>query len=102
MDGDLGGDLGPEAGVAYGHHGLLRVAVHMHVQHEAAEGGSEVVGQAVVKHAAQDQVHRELTGDLVDGEVLTVQTHFSKEVQLVPTEEERDMCLFCRLDMGRK
>lgn len=67
MDGDLGGDLGPEAGVAYGHHRLLWVTVNVHVQHEAAEGGSEVVRQAVVKHAAQDQIHRELTGDLVDG-----------------------------------
>lgn len=58
MDGDLGGDFGPEASVAYGHHGLLRVTVHMHMQHEAAEGGSEVVGQAVIEHAAQDQIHR--------------------------------------------
>ena len=58
MDGDLGWDLGPEASVAYGHHGLLWVTVHMHVQHEAAEGGSEVVGQTVVEHAAQDQIHR--------------------------------------------
>lgn len=87
MDGDLGGDLGPEAGVADGHHGLLRVAVHVHVQHEAAEGGPEVVGQAVVEHAAQDQIHGELAGDLVDGQVLTVQTHFSKQVELVPREE---------------
>lgn len=67
VDGDLGRDLSPEAGVAYRHHGLLGVAVHVHMQHETAEGGSEVVGQAVVEHAAQDQVHRQLTGDLVDG-----------------------------------
>lgn len=58
MYGDLGGDLGPEAGVAYRHHSLLWVTVHMHMQHETAEGCSEVVGQAVVKHAAQDQIHR--------------------------------------------
>lgn len=98
MDGDLGGDLGPEASIPYRHHGLLWVTVHMQVQHETAEGGSEVVGQAVVKHAAQDQIHRELTSDLVDGEVLTVQTHFSKEVQLIPTEEAKDLFLcFCFL-----
>lgn len=86
---DSGGDLGPEAGVSDGHHRLLRVPVYVHVQHEAAEGGSEVVGQAVVKHAAQDQIHGELAGDLVDGQVLAVQTHFGKQVQLVPTEQAR-------------
>lgn len=90
MDGDLGGDLGPEAGVAHGHHGLLGVAVHVHVQHEAAEGGPQVVGQAVVKHAAQDQLHRQLAADLVDGQILPVQTHLSKEIQLVPERREEE------------
>lgn len=83
VDGDLGGDLGPEAGVAHGHHCLLGLAVHVHVQHEAAEGGAQVVGQAVVKHAAQDQVHGQLAGHLVDGQVLAVQTHLGKQVELV-------------------
>lgn len=83
VDGDLGGDLGPEAGVAHGHHGLLGLAVYVHVQHEAAEGGAQVVGQAVVKHAAQDQVHGQLAGHLVDGQVLAVQTHLGKQVELV-------------------
>lgn len=91
MHGDLGRDLRPEAGVAHRHHGLLGVAVHVHVQHEAAEGGSEVVGQAVVKHAAQDQVHGQLAGDLVDGQVLSVQTHLGKEVELAPAEPQRDV-----------
>lgn len=77
---DFGGDLGPEARVSNGNHGLLRVPVHVHVQHEAAEGGPEVVGQAVIKHAAQDQIHGKLAGDLVDGQILAVQTHFGKQV----------------------
>lgn len=55
---DLGGDLGPEAGIAHRNHGLLWVTIHMHMQHEAAKGGSEVVGQAVVIHAPQEQIHR--------------------------------------------
>lgn len=97
MDGDLGGDLCPEAGIANRHHSLLRVPVHMHVQHEAAEGRSEVVGQAVVKHAAQDQIHRKLGGDLIDGEILTIKTHFGKQVELVPAGEDghsgRKICL---------
>ena len=84
VDGDLGRDLGPEAGVAHGHHGLLGVAVHVHVQHEAAEGGAQVVGQVLIRHAAQDQVHVQLARDLVDGQVLAVQTHPRKQVQLVP------------------
>lgn len=58
MYGDLGGDLGPKAGVAYRHHSLLWVTVNVHMEHEAAERGSEVVRQAVVKHAAQNEVHR--------------------------------------------
>lgn len=86
---DLRWDLRPEAGVAHRHHGLLGVAVHMHVQHEAAEGGPQVVGQAVVKHAAQDQIHRQLAGDLVDGQVLSVQAHLGEEVELVPAESQR-------------
>ena len=84
MDGYLGGDLCPEAGIADGHHSLLGVPVHMHVQHEAAEGCAEVVGQAVVEHAAQDELHGQLAGHLVDGQVLAVQTHLGKQVELVP------------------
>lgn len=91
MHGDLRGDLCPEAGIAHGHHSLLWVTVHMHVQHEAAEGGSEVVGQAVVKHAAQDQIHGQLARDLVDGQVLSVQTHLGKQVELIPAEPEWDV-----------
>lgn len=89
MHGDLGRDLRPEAGVAHRHHGLLGVAVHVHVQHEAAEGGPQVVGQAVVEHAAQDQIHRQLAGDLVDGQVLAVQTHLGEKVELVPAEPQQ-------------
>ena len=84
VDGDLGGDLRPEAGVLDGRDLLLGVAVHVHVQHHAAEGGAQVKGQVFVGHAAQDQVHVQLARDLVDGQVLAVQTHSGKQVQLVP------------------
>lgn len=90
MHSDLGWDLRPEAGVAHRHHGLLGVAVHMHVQHEAAERSPQVVGQAVIKHAAQDQIHWQLAGDLVDGQVLPVQTHFGEKVELVPAEPQQE------------
>lgn len=80
LDCDFGRDLGPQACVSNRHHRLLWVPVHVHVQHEAAEGGSEIVRQAVIEHAAQDQIHRKLAGDLVDGKVLAVQTHFGKQV----------------------
>lgn len=75
------------------------------MQHEATERGSEVVGKAVIKHTAQDQIHGELTGDLVYGEVLTVQTHFSKQVQLVPEEDgtikKTEGILFVKLEIGQ-
>lgn len=84
---NFGRDLSPKACVSNRNHGLLWVPVHVHVQHEAAEGGPEVVGQAVIKHAAQNQIHGKRAGDLVDGKVLAVQTHFGKQVQLVPKEQ---------------
>ncbi|TNN57405.1 hypothetical protein EYF80_032374 [Liparis tanakae] len=89
VDGDLGGDLGPEAGVPYRHHGLLWVPVHMHVQHETAEGGSEVVGQAVVKHAAQDQIHRELTLRVAD-----LGTRQSARCRVVASSSNREAMSF--------
>lgn len=64
----------------------------MHVQHEAAEGGAQVVGQVLVGHAAQDQVHVQLPRDLVDGQVLAVKAHAGKEVQLVPGGKEKTEC----------
>lgn len=56
----------------------------MHVQHHAAERSSQIIGQVFIGHASQDQVHIQLAGDLVDCQVLTVQTHPCKQVQLVP------------------
>ena len=56
----------------------------MHVQHQAAEGRSQVEGQVLVRHTAQDQIHIQLTRNLVDGKILTVQTHPGKQVQLAP------------------
>lgn len=48
IDGDLGGDLGPQAGVFHRRNGFLGVAIHVHVQHEAAEGSAQVIGQVLV------------------------------------------------------
>ena len=59
---------------------LTGVTVHVHVQHQAAERGPQVKGQVLVRHAAQDQIYIELTGDLVDGQILTVQAHPGKKV----------------------
>ena len=87
VNGDLGGDLGPEAGVLDGRDLFLGVTVHVHVQHHAAEGGAQVIRQILIRHAAQDQIHVQLARDLIDGQILTVQTHPRKQVQLVPVRE---------------
>lgn len=84
VDSDLGWNLRPKSGIFDRRDLLLRVAVHVHVQHQAAERGPQVKGQVLIGHTAQDQIHIQLTGDLVDGQVLTVQTHAGKEVQLTP------------------
>lgn len=80
MNGDLGGDFCPEPGIAHRHHGLLGVPVDMHVEHEATERCSEVKWQALIRHAPQDQIHRELCRNLVDGQILAIQAHPCKEV----------------------
>ena len=51
VDRDDGGDLGPEASVLHRGHRLLGVTVDVHVQHESAEGGAQLVGQQLVRHA---------------------------------------------------
>lgn len=56
----------------------------MGVEHEAAEGGAEVEGQRLIHHAQEDELYVQLLGDLVYGQILTVQTHPGKELQLVP------------------
>ena len=88
INGDLGGNLGPEAGVFHGSDLLLWVSVHMHVEHETAEGRPQVIGQVLIRHAAENEIHVQLARDFVDGEVLAVQAHPRKEVQLVPGEKE--------------
>lgn len=87
VDGNLGGNLRPKTGIFDRRDLLLRVAVHMHVQHQAAEGCAQVKGEVLIRHAAQDQIHIQLTRDLVDGQVLTIQTHPGKEVQLAPVRQ---------------
>lgn len=56
------------------------------MEHEATEGGPEVKGQCLVHHAQEDELHIQLLGDLVYGQILTVQTHPGKELQLIPGE----------------
>lgn len=56
----------------------------MSVEHEATEGGPEVEGQRLIHHAQEDELHVQLLGDLMYGEILTVQTHSGEELQLVP------------------
>lgn len=89
INGDLGGDLGPQTGVFHWCHWFLGVTIHMHVQHEAAERSTQVVGQVLVWHAAQDQVNVQLTWDFVDGQVLPVEAHAGKQVQLVPDDRRK-------------
>lgn len=48
IDGDLGGDLRPQAGVFHRCHGFLGVTIHMHVQHETTEGSTQVIGQILI------------------------------------------------------
>lgn len=60
----------------------------MHVQHHAAERGSQIIRQVFIGHASQDQVHIQLTRNLVDCQVLSVQTHPGKQVQLVSVAVE--------------
>lgn len=55
----------------------------MHVKHEAAKGCPEVVGEVLVRHAAENEINIQLPGDFIDGQVLAVQTHPCKEVQLI-------------------
>ncbi|TNN35210.1 hypothetical protein EYF80_054622 [Liparis tanakae] len=62
---------------------LLGVSVHVGMEHEATEGGPDVKGQRLVHHAQEDELHVQLLGDLIDGQILAVQTHACKELQLV-------------------
>ena len=86
FNGDGGGDLRPEAGELDRGHQLLRVSVYVGVEHEAAERRPQVKGQRLIHHAEEDELHVQLLGDLVYSQVLTVQTHAGKELQLVPED----------------
>ena len=54
VDAESEGDFRPEAGVLHRLHLFLRVAVDVHVEHQAAEGGAQAVGQPVVLHAPEE------------------------------------------------
>jgi len=84
VNSDFRGNLRPETSIFDRCDLLLRVPVDMHVQHQTAERRSQVKGQVFVGHTAQDQIHIQLTRNLVDGQVLPVQTHPGKEIQLAP------------------
>lgn len=86
---DFRGNLRPQASVFDRRDLLLRVTVHVHVQHQTAERCPQVIGQVLVRHAVQDQIHVQLTRDLVDGQVLTIQTHPCKKIQLAPGRKYR-------------
>lgn len=43
LDRDFAGDLSPEACIADGYHSLLGVTVYVHVQHEPAKRGTQVI-----------------------------------------------------------
>lgn len=87
FDGDGGGYLSPEPSELDGGHKFLGVSVYMSVEHEATERGPEVKGQRLIHHAEEDEFHIQLLGYLVYRQILTVQTHSSKELQLVPDEK---------------
>lgn len=61
----------------------------MGVKHEATEGGPEVKGQCLIHHAQEDELYVQLLGDFVYGEILSVQTHPGKELELVPESVHR-------------
>ena len=78
------GNLRPQASIFDRGDLFLGIPVHVHVQHQTAERRSQVIWQVLVRHTAQNQIHIQLTGDLVDGQILTVKTHPGKEIQLAP------------------
>lgn len=78
------GDLSPQSGKLDRRHQLLWVSVNVRVEHEATEGGPEVKGQRLIHHTQEDELHVQLLGDLIDGQVLAVQAHPGEEFQLVP------------------
>lgn len=60
------------------------------MQHETTEGGPDVKGQRLIHHAQENELHVQLLGDLVYGQILPVQTHSGKELQLIPEGVNRD------------
>lgn len=88
INSNLGWNFRPKTSIFDRCDWLLWVTVHMHMQHQAAERRSQVIGKFLIRHAAQDQIHIQLTRDFVDCQVLTVQTHPCKEVQLTSVKME--------------
>lgn len=86
INGDLKGDLRPQTSIFDRCDLLLGVPVHMHVKHQSTERCPKVKGQVLIRHTAQDQIHIQLARDFVDSQVLAVQTHPGKEVQLTPAK----------------
>ena len=93
----------------------------MHVKHQAAEGGPQVVRQRVILHtpahvtchvsrgqytchpSPEDEVGVEVAAEVVDGEVLAVQAHVGEEVELVAVVvEDEELLLVPRLGAARQ
>lgn len=84
-------DFSPKTGKLDRCHQLLWISVYVCMEHEATEGGPEVKGQCLIHHAQEDELYIQLLGDLIYGQILTVQTHPGKELQLVSVRQNRQL-----------
>ena len=62
----------------------------MHMQHESAKRGSQIVGKRVILHTFEDEVNRQIVRQFVDGQILSIQAHIRKQVQLMPVNVKDD------------
>ena len=69
---------------------FLRISVDMHMQHESAKRGSQIVGKRVILHTFEDEVNRQIVRQFVDGQILSIQAHIRKQVQLMPVNVKDD------------
>lgn len=69
----------------------------MGVEHEATEGGTKIKRKCLIHHAQEDELHIQLLGDLINRQILTVQTHSGKELQLIPEGAQIQLYELCFL-----
>lgn len=60
------------------------------MQHESAKRGSQIVGKRVILHTFEDEVNRQIVRQFVDGQILSIQAHIRKQVQLMPVNVKDD------------